>query len=108
MNQVGSRDGVKTFGYLLTDRNAVESQKLPQSAPGSLGGATFALSSRTYRLLMHPVTHGTDLAFLYGHLYGAVSPALDTFITQMIDYWVSFATSLTPNDGRGSQREITG
>jgi hypothetical protein len=27
----------------------------------------------------------------------------------MIDYWVSFATSLDPNDGKGSQRtHITG
>jgi hypothetical protein len=108
MNQIGSRDGVKTFGYLFTDRNAIGSREVQLLAPGpsSFGGAMFALSSRLHYLLTHPVTHSTDLAFLYGLLYGSISPEVDTFIIQMIDYWVSFATSLNPNDGLGSQREI--
>lgn len=42
MNQVGSRDGIETFGYLFTDRNAVGrvgSPFSPTVASGSLGGA---------------------------------------------------------------------
>jgi hypothetical protein len=106
MNQIASRHGVKSFGYLFTDRNAKGLPELPILAPASLGGAMFALPSRVHYLLTHSVTHSTDLAFLYGLIYGSVSPEVDTFIIQMIDYWVSFATSLDPNDGLGSQREI--
>lgn len=41
-------------------------------------------------------------------MFGGVadpSPAAQRLSTMMIDYWVSFATSLDPNDGRGSRRE---
>ncbi|KAJ3723866.1 esterase 1 [Lentinula raphanica] len=76
--QTASNAGVKTFGYLFTQ---------PQATNPALVG----------------VPHGTEIPFVYG------SPpdptASDTVLsTAMIDYWVSFATSLDPNDGKGSSR----
>ncbi|KAI3608995.1 extracellular triacylglycerol lipase precursor [Moniliophthora roreri] len=34
------------------------------------------------------------------------SPSAAMFSEQIIDYWVSFTTSLDPNDGLGSERPI--
>ncbi|KAJ7111458.1 extracellular triacylglycerol lipase precursor [Mycena epipterygia] len=78
--------GVKTFGYLYTQ---------PQpNAPPSLG-----------------VYHSSELAALYAsHTtlflgFPADTSASAVRISQLvIDYWVSFATSLTPNDGLGIPR----
>ncbi|KAJ7130385.1 esterase 1 [Mycena epipterygia] len=83
--ETAANAGVKTFGYLYTQ---------PQpNAPPSL------------------VYHSSELASLY------TSPTTlflgfptDTSVSAvrigqlMIDYWVSFATSLTPNDGLGIPR----
>ncbi|KAF9477645.1 extracellular triacylglycerol lipase precursor [Pholiota conissans] len=76
--QTAASAGVKTFGYLFTQ---------PQlfNAP-SLG-----------------VSHGSEVFFVYGAPPDTSAPAL-LLSSLMIDYWVSFATSLDPNDGHGLPR----
>ncbi|KAJ4485298.1 esterase 1 [Lentinula aciculospora] len=76
--QTASDVGVKTFGYLFTQPQPTE--------PAFLG-----------------VTHGTEIAFVYGAPPNATASAI-SLSTAMIDYWVSFATSLDPNDGKGVAR----
>jgi len=49
------------------------------------------------------VTHGAELKYVYGGLADGTPPSMNLSIS-MIDYWVSFATSLDPNDGHGSER----
>ncbi|KAJ7111464.1 extracellular triacylglycerol lipase precursor [Mycena epipterygia] len=87
--ETAANAGVKTFGYLFTQ---------PQpNGPPSLG-----------------VYHSTELDALYESpttlLLGLPkdTSASAVLISQvMIDYWVSFATSLTPNDGLGTPRNIS-
>ncbi|PPQ65131.1 hypothetical protein CVT24_003221 [Panaeolus cyanescens] len=76
--QTASRAGVKTFGYLFT-------QPQPDSDP-SIG-----------------VFHGSEVVFVYG-APSDPSPSALHLSSIMIDYWVSFATSLDPNDGKGNAR----
>ncbi|KAF7358085.1 Carboxylic ester hydrolase [Mycena venus] len=69
---------VPTFGYLFT-------QPQPTSPPEE------------------GVVHGSEIAFVYGTPPDGSASSL-LLSRAMIDYWVSFTTSLTPNDGRGSKR----
>ncbi|KAJ3899439.1 extracellular triacylglycerol lipase precursor [Lentinula edodes] len=76
--QTASNAGVKTFSYLFT-------QPQPTN-PAYLG-----------------VSHGSEIAFVYGAPPNATASA--TGLSEaMIEYWVSFATSLDPNDGKGISR----
>ncbi|KAJ3928166.1 MAG: Alpha/Beta hydrolase protein [Lentinula lateritia] len=76
--QTASNAGVKTFGYLFT-------QPQPTN-PAYLG-----------------VSHGSEIVFVYGAPPNANASA--TGLSEaMIEYWVSFATSLDPNDGKGISR----
>ncbi|KAI5122703.1 hypothetical protein M0805_009756 [Coniferiporia weirii] len=73
--QTASSAGVKSYGYLFTD---------PQT---------------TYPA-MYGVPHASDVLYVYGAPpNGANSEVLSS---TMIDYWVSFVTSLDPNDGNGN------
>ena len=49
------------------------------------------------------VVHGSEISYVYGN---CVSRTLATqaLCLNMINYWVSFATSLDPNDGKGGAR----
>ncbi|KAK0224109.1 extracellular triacylglycerol lipase precursor [Armillaria fumosa] len=80
--QTASESGVKAFGYRFT-------QPLTNNiVPAALG-----------------VTHGTELLFVFGSVGTLGQPAAANALSiAMIDYWVSFATSLDPNDGHGSPR----
>ncbi|KAF5325202.1 hypothetical protein D9619_009955 [Psilocybe cf. subviscida] len=78
LQQTASKFGVKTFGYLFT-------QPQPNSSP-AIG-----------------VSHGSEVFFVYGAPPDQ-SPSAVALSRTMIDYWVSFATSLTPNDGKGLPR----
>jgi acetylcholinesterase len=78
LQQTANKFGVKTFGYLFT-------QPQPNSPP-ALG-----------------VSHGSEVFFVYGAPPDQ-SPSAIALSRTMIDYWVSFATSLTPNDGKGLPR----
>lgn len=80
--QTASESGVKAFGYRFT-------QPSP-TLPADLG-----------------VSHGSEIRFVYGDPGTLNQSASATVLgIAMIDYWVSFATSLDPNDGRGSPRPI--
>ncbi|KAG7445244.1 esterase 1 [Guyanagaster necrorhizus] len=78
--QTTSESGVKAFGYRFTQR---------LSATAAYLG----------------VSHGSEIPFVYGTL-GSLNEtaAANELSVMMIDYWVSFATSLDPNDGHGSSR----
>ena len=47
------------------------------------------------------VAHTTEIAFVYG-----TTPDTSPLSNIMMDYWLSFGTSLTPNDGKGSKRML--
>jgi len=76
--QAASGQGVKTFGYLFT-------QPQPNGLP------------------IDGVFHSSEINFVYGA--PSDNSASSVFLSKvMVDYWVSFATSLTPNDGKGVSR----
>ncbi|KAJ6483953.1 extracellular triacylglycerol lipase precursor [Mycena sanguinolenta] len=75
--ETAANAGVKTFGYLFTE---------PQPTPSALG-----------------VFHASELAYVFGKPSNT-SPASEELSRIMTDYWVSFVTSLTPNDGLGVAR----
>ncbi|KAJ6585387.1 extracellular triacylglycerol lipase precursor [Mycena capillaripes] len=77
--ETAANAGVKTFGYLFT-----ESQ--PPNFPPAIG-----------------VFHASELVYVYGKPANT-SPASEQLSRIMTDYWVSFVTSLTPNDGLGVPR----
>ncbi|KAF9452094.1 extracellular triacylglycerol lipase precursor [Macrolepiota fuliginosa MF-IS2] len=78
--QTASQAGVKTWGYLFT-------QPQPTNPP-FLG-----------------ISHGSEVLYVYGAPQDT-SPSSLKISALMIDYWVSFATSLNPNDGKGLQRPV--
>ncbi|KAJ7803519.1 esterase 1 [Mycena olivaceomarginata] len=88
--QTAKKFGVKTFGYLLTDPGA------PPISPPTVGPTAHDALG---------VTHTADLLYVFGlnTVFGR-PPSAVILGTQMIDYWLSFATSLDPNDGLGSSR----
>ena len=49
------------------------------------------------------VAHTTEIFFVYG-VPPDNSTSATTLSTIMMDYWISFATSLDPNDGLGIER----
>ncbi|CAK5277149.1 unnamed protein product [Mycena citricolor] len=69
---------VPTYGYLFTEPQ-------PQLAP-QLG-----------------VEHGSEIDYILGGLNDTSTSSV-LLSRVMMDYWISFATSLTPNDGIGSKR----
>ncbi|KAJ6586827.1 esterase 1 [Mycena vulgaris] len=90
--QATSRRGVKSFGYLLTDAppDVASPIEVPETDGGRLG-----------------VYHGLELYYVYGVLPEVDAlPASVVLGTPMMDYWISFATSLDPNDGLGSKRPL--
>jgi carboxylesterase type B len=78
--RTASNAGVKTFGYLFT-------QPQPNSSP-SIG-----------------VSHGSEVPFVYG-VPSDNSASARRISSIMIDYWVSFANCLDPNDGHGNPRPV--
>ncbi|KAL0961016.1 hypothetical protein HGRIS_006008 [Hohenbuehelia grisea] len=81
LNQKLTEQGVDVYGYLFSDRG-VQTEQWPY-----LG-----------------VSHSYDLPYVYGNAHANATSSSRVLTTQMVDYWISFATSLKPNDGRGSQR----
>ncbi|KAJ7770442.1 extracellular triacylglycerol lipase precursor [Mycena metata] len=89
--QAASKFGVKTFGYLFTDAGA------PPIAPPTVGPVSPAAALG--------VTHTSELVYLYNLTAAFQRPASAMALSiQMVDYWISFATTLDPNDGLGSVR----
>ncbi|KAH9940512.1 extracellular triacylglycerol lipase precursor [Epithele typhae] len=80
--QAASKAGVPAFGYLFADQNVV-----PALFP-YLG-----------------VYHSTEISYAYGTVQQTtLNPQVKQLSSAMMDYWLSFATSLTPNDGKGTPR----
>ncbi|KAF5365094.1 hypothetical protein D9758_010971 [Tetrapyrgos nigripes] len=86
--------GISAFSYLFTDPDAVPVQDFVTGSPvpGSLG-----------------VTHSSEIFYVFGTL--AERPEVKEVTTtaaklsdMMMDYWISFANTLNPNDGKGSTR----
>ncbi|KAI0737886.1 extracellular triacylglycerol lipase precursor [Daedaleopsis nitida] len=73
--------GVQTYGYLFADQKAVTNS--------SLG-----------------VSHAIEVPYVYGLPALTSADAGVRLLSQaMVDYWVSFTVSLTPNDGKGVLKE---
>ncbi|KAJ7127858.1 Alpha/Beta hydrolase protein [Mycena epipterygia] len=89
-SQAASKFGLKTFAYLFNGPAP------PLVSPTFIGNITVP----TTPLPLVVMTHTSEVFYVFG-LEAALS-------TQMVDYWVSFATSLDPNDGRGSTRPVWG
>ncbi|KAF7370188.1 Carboxylic ester hydrolase [Mycena sanguinolenta] len=81
--EASSKFGVKTFAYLFND---------PQLNSGFLG-----------------IPHSSEVSYVYGtptitFVTPASPEAFATLSPIMMDYWISFASTLDPNDGKGVQR----
>ncbi|KAK0447160.1 Alpha/Beta hydrolase protein, partial [Armillaria borealis] len=51
------------------------------------------------------VPHGSEIPFIYGTLNSSAESESSIVLGEMmVDHWVSFATSLDPNDGLGISR----
>jgi len=50
------------------------------------------------------IFHTAELRYLFGDLSTSGPPKVATFARTMMDYWISFAVSLTPNDDKGTNR----
>jgi hypothetical protein len=61
-----------------------------------------------FSLITIPVYHSSEMAYVFGPAggfgAGPLPPTLLTLSPIIQDYWISFATSLDPNDGKGSTR----
>ena len=99
--QAAAAAGVPAYGYIFTDQNAA-------AAEPSLGGvyrSRACLIGFTMWLTLFrsfAVHHGSEVPYVYGFSsVGAVSPESGLISQAMMDYWLSFAVSGTPNDGKG-------
>jgi carboxylesterase type B len=46
--------------------------------------------------------HTAELPYLFGNLSTSGPPKVANFTRAMMDYWISFAVTLNPNDGKGT------
>jgi carboxylesterase type B len=87
---------MKTWGYLFT-------QPLPQSAPHLGSKHIYVNLGSTIINQTFIATHIDEVKYVYGQPVDT-SPSALKVSTIMMDYWISFATSLDPNDGKGIER----
>jgi len=52
------------------------------------------------------VYHGSEILYLFANLSTIAPPNVVNLSRNMLDYWISFAVSLTPNDGKGSSSAL--
>ena len=52
------------------------------------------------------VSHGSVRPYLFENLSTTVPPKVANLSRMMLDYWISFAVSLTPNDGKGTNSTL--
>ncbi|KAH9476837.1 Lipase 1 [Psilocybe cubensis] len=74
--------GAKVFAYLFTDPDGVLIPDLIDTPPA-------------------PVAHSTEVFYVFGTLAKKTHTAV-SLSSNMRDYWISFATSLDPNDNHGN------
>ncbi|KAJ2925705.1 hypothetical protein H1R20_g11388, partial [Candolleomyces eurysporus] len=72
----------------------------------------------SYKRQSSIIVHGSEIQFVFGQIpptspdslppylppYGSADEAARNISTVMMDYWISFAVTLNPNDGKGIQR----
>ncbi|PBK58402.1 alpha/beta-hydrolase, partial [Armillaria solidipes] len=76
--QTAAQAGVQAYGYQFTQNRSTSTAELG-------------------------VYHSSEIDFVYGQLNSSSEPASSILLSEMmVDYWVSFATSLDPNDGLGT------
>lgn len=103
---------VKVYGYLFADQPPPYSRNHLGAviAPGSLGGMYVLVIysvDLSYGLVVRfsPVPHAAELPYVFNFLNKTVYPTSSLTLARIIqDYWISFATDLDPNDGRGFKR----
>ncbi|KAF5361602.1 hypothetical protein D9758_007318 [Tetrapyrgos nigripes] len=86
--------GIRSYSFLFADPDAVPVQDFVNGspAPGSLG-----------------VTHSSEIFYVFGTLaerpeVKQVTPTAAKLSEMMMDYWISFANVLDPNDDNGANR----
>lgn len=94
ISQIASENGVKVWAYYFT-------QPTPNTSPW-LGGNISYYFVRVKCLTPWLVAHSTEVPFVYGPPSDTSASAV-ALSDAILDYWVSFATSLDPNDGKGSK-----
>ena len=48
------------------------------------------------------MTHSREIVYVYGQeAVESTNPAVRQLSTAMMDYWLSYVVSMTPNDGKG-------
>ncbi|KAK0205576.1 hypothetical protein DFS33DRAFT_780360 [Desarmillaria ectypa] len=78
--QTAARAGVKAYGYQFTQNSSTHTAS-------------------------EGVPRGAEIEFIYGQLDSSSEPASSILLAEMmVDYWVSFATRLNPNDSLGTSR----
>ena len=103
--RAASRAGVQVYGYLFTDHNAVE---IPSRGGESVfvSGFEFGSGCAWMLIMFRTVTHALEIPYVFGLAATNSTNAAVRLLSQaMVDYWISFTVSLTPNDGRGLPSE---
>ncbi|KAJ6607863.1 Alpha/Beta hydrolase protein [Mycena sp. CBHHK59/15] len=104
--QATSRRGVKAYGYLLTDTppHVRPPIVVPEMDNGRLGGASLCPCTSTRSVFMAARSLPRPGVVLHLRRAPRAQGPADAVVlgTQMMDYWIAFATSLDPNDGRGA------
>ncbi|KAL1744407.1 Alpha/Beta hydrolase protein [Schizophyllum fasciatum] len=90
--QTSTAVGTPAYGFLFTEHANYQAGEAPPLFGGELTPLQFS-----------PVVHGADNWYQFG-TENIRSPADTVLATVIMDYWLSFATSLNPNDGLGSER----
>ena len=80
-SQTTSAQGTPSYAYIFTDPQ-------PRTDP-AIG-----------------VFHSSELPYLFWDMNKIGPPQSAILSRTMLDYWISFAVSLTPNDGKGSERML--
>ncbi|KAF5361597.1 hypothetical protein D9758_007331 [Tetrapyrgos nigripes] len=94
LNQQLLPAGIRSYSFLFADPDAVPVQDfiIGNPVPGSLG-----------------VPHSSEIFYVFGTLaerpeVKQVTPTAAKLSEMMMDYWISFANVLDPNDGNGANR----
>jgi acetylcholinesterase len=103
MSQLAVAKGIKSFAYVFSDPPP------PNLLPPYFGGTRTYFTAPTWIDVPAKVYHGLDSDYLFDKLQFENATASALHLAEVvIDYWVSFITSLDPNDGKGTQREYLG
>jgi acetylcholinesterase len=94
--QLAAGAGVPTYGYHFVDPQTYQ-------YPASYGGACGFSPLRAFADARAAVTHGSDILYVFGSC-AAKPAASQALCATIMNYWISFATSLSPNDGHGAAR----